>query len=180
MDTVFNFLLTSWVSKVKLASYKKLYKNVLHAWILIRSFTSRGLNMDILRRNTDYAIRAMVHLAKHWQQEPVSTRQIAQEEDISYQLACKLMQRLHKAELIESYRGPKGGFQLCRKPSKINLLEIIETIQGPVSLNRCLMDSTACLRQSTCPVSKKLVKLQGYLETSLRDVTLDELLEGIG
>ncbi len=136
--------------------------------------------MDILRRNTDYAIRAMSHLAKHLQQEPVSTKQIAQKEDISYQLAGKLMQRLHKAKLIESYRGSKGGFQLCRKPSKINLLEIIEAIQGPVSLNRCLMDMTACVRQPTCPVSKKLAKLQKYLESSLSSVTLDELLEGVG
>lgn len=136
--------------------------------------------MDILRRNTDYTIRAMVHLAKHWQQEPVSTKQIAQKEDISYQLACKLLQRLHKAKLVESYRGPKGGFQLCRKPSMINFLEIIEAIQGPVSLNRCLMDMTACVRQPTCPVSRKLAKLQKYLESSLSSITLDELLGGGG
>ena len=132
--------------------------------------------MDILRRNTDYALRAMVNLAGYYGREPVSTREIAQAEDISYQLACKLMQKLHNAGLVKSSMGPKGGFVLCRKPTKINLMEIIRVIQGPLSLNRCVLSKEVCNHQKNCKVTVKLSKLQNYISDYLEGITLDELM----
>ena len=132
--------------------------------------------MDILRRNTDYALRLMIGLAGSYDKGPVSTRTLADEQDVSYQLACKLMQRLHDAKYVESCMGPRGGFRLARPPGKINLLEVVEVIQGPVRLNRCLMSDCACPRGGGCPVRTKITELQGYLEQYLNSVTLDDLV----
>lgn len=136
--------------------------------------------MDILRRNTDYALRAMLNLALHWRQTPVSTRTMSNNMDIPYQLACKLTQKLQKAKLVKSYMGPKGGFRLSKAPSRINLLEIIEVVQGPMSLNRCLVDVSSCIRQPDCPVNKKLSGLQEYITAFLSDITLEQLLGSNG
>lgn len=131
--------------------------------------------MDVLRRNTDYALRAVVNLTAHYGNEPVSTRAIAVEEDISYQLACKLMQKLQKAGLVKSCMGPKGGFQLTREPEMISLMEVVEAIQGPISLNRCLLGVDACPKQKGCSVRAKLVGLQESISGYLTSITLDEL-----
>ena len=131
--------------------------------------------MDIVRRNTDYAIRAMVHLVCNEDDSVISTRTIAQKEDISYQLACKLMQRLSRAGLVKSSMGPKGGFALSRDPSRINLLEIIEAVQGSITVNRCLDEDIGCDRQPGCPVSETLEKLQDYIESFLKKTTLDKI-----
>ena len=134
--------------------------------------------MDLVRRNTDYAVRLMVNLARNYRKGPVSTRTAAAEEDVPYQLACKLMQKMHNAKLLESSMGPKGGFHLSRDPSKISLLELIETIQGPISVNRCLSRTDSCQRQESCPVTAKLAKIQEYIFQYFGGLTLDQFVNG--
>ena len=132
--------------------------------------------MDIIRRNTDYALRAMVHLARKYGGEAVSSRVLAESEDISYQLTCKLMQKLAKAGLVESLMGPKGGFNLKKTPCEITLGEVVVAIQGPVSVNKCLVEGGTCNRQDVCPMGGKLAGLQNTLEEYLDGVTLADML----
>ncbi|MHC4680583.1 MAG: RrF2 family transcriptional regulator [Planctomycetota bacterium] len=127
--------------------------------------------VDVVRRNTDYALRLIVNLARHHGNGPVSTRTAAKEEGVPYQLACKLMQRLHKSELVKSCMGPRGGFSLGREPSQISLREVVETIQGPISINRCLLAADACQRQRYCGARTKLAELQRYVRDFLDRIT---------
>ena len=131
--------------------------------------------MDVIRRNTDYAVRLVVHLAKHYGNEPISTRSAAAEEHVPYQLACKLMQKLNNAKLVTSCMGPKGGFVLAAEPSKINLLEVVEAIQGAINMNRCLLSENTCPNRTTCTVRSKLASIQKNINSGLDGITLDEL-----
>ncbi|HON89978.1 MAG TPA: Rrf2 family transcriptional regulator [Sedimentisphaerales bacterium] len=133
--------------------------------------------MDILRRNTDYALRLMVSLARHGRDASISTRSLAQEQDVPYQLACKLMQQLHAGKLVESYMGARGGFRLGREPGRVSLLDVVEVIQGRLSLNRCLLSKTCCPRTATCPVRAKMGELQNQMEEYLGKVTLADLIQ---
>jgi Rrf2 family protein len=132
--------------------------------------------MDILRRNTDYALRMVVNLAVHHGDGALSTRALAEQGDVSYQLACKLMQKLHAAGIVESDMGAKGGFRLRRGPSEIAIVEVIEAVQGPLRWNRCLLGDGACERQDSCPIRSRMVELQQRTEEYLGSVMLDDLV----
>ena len=133
--------------------------------------------MDVIRRNTDYSIRAMVHIAGRRGGEPVSNKRLADELDIPYHLVCKLMQRLGKAGFVKSCMGPKGGFYLAKDPAEISLLEIIEAIQGRIMLNRCLLGSNRCPQQAVCTIRGSLAELQDDIDGYLRGVTIKALSE---
>ena len=136
--------------------------------------------MSLLRQNTDYALRVMVHLAHDQTDGCISARTLAQEQEISYQFACKILQQLHKANLVKSHMGPAGGFSLSGPPTKIRIVDVIEAAQGPVTLNKCLLGADACKRQPNCPVSRKLAELQEHIDAYLSSTTLSELLKGGG
>ncbi len=133
--------------------------------------------MDVLRRNTDYGLRMMAALAKHFNDgQLISARQLASDGHFSYQLGCKLLQQLHQAELVKSGMGPKGGFTLSREPSKITLLEIIRVLQGEIRLNRCLPGGEGCEFESDCEINTKLSCLQLYINGYLNGITLAEIV----
>jgi Rrf2 family protein len=117
----------------------------------------------------------MVHLAKHYGNGPISTRAAAAEEQVPSQLACKLMQKINNSKLVTSCMGPKGGFVVGAEPSKISLLEVVETIQGPISMNRCVLNEDACSRKTICAVREKLIDIQKSMTRGLAAITLDEL-----
>ena len=131
--------------------------------------------MDVIRRNTDYAIRSMVIIAQVQGEKPISTRAVSETGGIPYQLACKIMQQLHKAGLVKSRMGPSGGFMLGRKRASISLQDIVEAIQGSVSMNKCIGDIDFCRHRPRCAVAAKLEDLQKHISGFLRSVTLEDL-----
>jgi len=134
--------------------------------------------MDVLRRGTDYGLRMMTTLAKHFDNgQLMSARELSKEGHFSYELGCKTLQKLHKAKLVESQMGPTGGFRLSREPGKITLGEIINVLQGGIRLNKCLVGGEGCEFQCECEISVKLDCLQLYIDGYFGGITLEEILE---
>ena len=135
--------------------------------------------MDILRRNTDYALRAMLHLAVSWRQGQgaVSASKIAHDDDIPYKLACKLLYMLRKAKLVRSSSGPTGGFELRKPPRQIRLIEIIGAVQGSVVLTGCLSRGHVCSRPNNCAIREKLKGLQTQIDNYFSKTTLLDMLK---
>lgn len=132
--------------------------------------------MDVIRRNTDYALRLIVGLVENFGGAPISARELAERSNVSYQLGCKMLQKFSSAKLVASRMGAGGGFELAKSPEKISLYQVIEAIQGDICLNRCVPDAKSCPKRPTCIISKKLAALQKYIEGYLKQITLDKLL----
>ncbi len=133
--------------------------------------------MDVIRRNTDYALRLIVGLVENYGGAPISARRLAKSCDVSYELDCKLLQKFSSAKLVVSRMGANGGFKLAKSPEKISLYQAIAAIQGNICLNRCIPDTKSCPKKFTCKIRKKLVALQKYIEEYLKNITLAELLK---
>jgi len=130
--------------------------------------------MQITRR-ADYAIRGMVHLAGKPQDQVSLLSDIAAEIGVSQPFMAKIFQQFNKIGLVRSYRGIGGGFTLGRQPGEITLLEIVEAVEGPIVLNRCVLAEGICSRDSTCTVHPVWKEVQDQMKAILQSVTLDHL-----
>ncbi len=103
--------------------------------------------------------------------------EIAQARDVPKSFLAKILQKLKRAKLVESFRGVKGGFRLARDPSGISLLDVIEAIQGDVGVNVCAVDELACDRSAECVVHPIWKKMSSKIKVLLKEHDLLSLAE---
>jgi Rrf2 family protein len=118
-----------------------------------------------ITRQADYAIRAVVYISKLGPSERAATSQIAQEQHIPPSFLAKIISQLSIAGLLQTSRGARGGVTLAKSPNEITLLDVVEAIDGPIALNECVNDETAChfgdecqLRSIWCDAQDDLVR----------------------
>jgi len=131
--------------------------------------------MEISRR-TDYGVRVIVDLAALPENGRASTQEIAERQSIPAPFLAKIISQLSMSGLVSTYRGSSGGVSLSRPAAEITLLEVIEALDGPVRLNRCVIEPSACPRDDHCPVHGVWAKAQADLTSLLSRTTFDELV----
>jgi Rrf2 family protein len=134
------------------------------------------MNMQITRQ-ADYALRAMLYLARLDANQRAATSQIAEEQEIPPSFLAKIISQLSIAGLIHTSRGARGGVSLARKPEDVSLLDVVEAIDGPITLNECTQDPDLCTFGDSCPLHEVWCETQADLVRKLRDSTFDKLLK---
>ena len=131
----------------------------------------------LLTRGVEYAIEGVLYLARHDPLELVLIREISRATAIPPTFLSKIFQRLASKGLIRSRRGFRGGFQLARPARRITLREIIEALQGPIELHRCLDHLRARGRRHRCRVRRVVRRVQRKVAGILEKTTLEDLLQ---
>jgi len=140
----------------------------------------RSSLMNIGKR-VDYALRALSYLAAQAPGNTVSRREIQTKQDIPAHFLSKIMKRLESGGFVQSYMGARGGFTLKRSPEEINLKEVYECLEGPLTLMGCLEEKErACRYCSVCSQISIWHEAQRILGNYLAGISLQHIAHRSG
>jgi len=129
-----------------------------------------------ITRQADYAVRAVLHLAKVGNAERSATSSIAKEQNIPPSFLAKIISQLSIAGLLHTSRGARGGVTLARDPKDITLLEVVEAIDGPIQLNECVGDNGVCTFDENCPIKPVWCDAQDELVKRLKGTNFAQMI----
>jgi len=133
--------------------------------------------MKLITRNTDYGIRALCFIAKA-KGRVVAVPELVKALKVPRPFLRKILQILTKNGFVRSYKGRGGGFRLARDAKRLYIVEVAETFQGPMNLNECFLKKTVCPNRKSCPLKKKIDKIEKVVISELGSITIAELLKG--
>ena len=125
----------------------------------------------------DYAVRVMVDLAGQPRDASVRTEDLGRRTGVPQAYLSKIIQALAHAGLVRTRRGARGGIALLAEPRAITLRQVIEAVEGPIYLNRCLIRPGACPRDSFCPVHPVWARIQEIVVRELESVRIKDLAD---
>jgi Rrf2 family protein len=131
-----------------------------------------------LTRAADYAVRVMMYLAALNPCERVSLPTIGEATGAPESFLSKVLQGLTRAHLITSRRGPTGGFEISPFGRHASMRDVVESIDGPISLNVCLSLRRSCTRKGWCPAHPVWAKAQEALIAVLSSAMIADLAAG--
>lgn len=126
-----------------------------------------------------YAVLALVDLARHPQEEPVSLAEIAQRQSLPHQYLEQLFSKLRRHHLVISIRGHAGGYVLSRSPGDITIADIINAVEEPMKSTLCSTTSPlGCRGQSSkCLTHYLWAGMDTIIQDYLKTITLEAVLE---
>ena len=130
-----------------------------------------------LSKITDYGIVLLAHLARHGGDAPHAAREVAAEVDLPLPMVSKVLKALARRGLLESQRGPKGGYSLVRAPGEISVSEMVTALEGPVALTECNLGPHICGHEAGCPVRGPWFVINRVVQRALSQVTLADLAD---
>lgn len=123
-----------------------------------------------------YAVTAMLDLALHYEQGPITLADISQRQGISLSYLEQLFARLRKKGLVDSARGPGGGYRLSREAQQISIIDVISAVDESVDATRC-KGLKNCQGDQRCLTHELWEDLSRQISEFLAHITLGELVQ---
>ena len=104
-----------------------------------------------------------------------TAKDLAEVTNIPLPTVTRILKMLSNGELLESQRGPQGGYSLTRNAKDISVAEVIEAMEGPISLTECASDDSICSYEANCAVGKPWKKINKAIREVLQNINLAEM-----
>ena len=132
-----------------------------------------------LSKKADYALMAMKHLALKSDTGSISAREIAEQYDIPIELMAKVLQRLVQRGLLISHQGTRGGYKLSKPTTAISVADVIQAIDGPLTVTACSSEDDQCGQFAKCNIRDPLWRIKDRIVAALATCTLAEIAADI-
>ncbi len=125
---------------------------------------------------SDYAIRIVSCLAQ--EQKRMDARSISEKTNVTLRFALKILRKLVAGNIIKSYKGTHGGYELARPLKDISLKDVIEIVEGEYAFSRCLEGSFCCSREqgTPCTFQRVFAEVSQMVKARLSEATFDKLV----
>ena len=129
----------------------------------------------IYTKTGEYAIRAILHLARQKQDILVMSGQVAEKEDIPAHYLAKILQRMAKFGYVDSFKGRGGGFRITKLAMQSSILDIVERIEGPVITLKCVTGLKECSDEHPCPLHDEWSELRDKIQHLITSKSVGQL-----
>ncbi len=136
----------------------------------------------MLSKKTKYAINALVYIAKHIEDQPISASRIAEEQNIPLKFLESILTELKNARILNSKKGKVGGYSLNGPPEKIHLAKVTRLFDGAIALLPCVTFNfyercEECVDEETCGIRQVAMEIRNETVTRLKNATLSNIIE---
>jgi Rrf2 family protein len=128
-----------------------------------------------LSKKADYALLAMRHMAAHSEKSALSARELAEAYDIPAELLAKVLQKLVRARLLASHQGIHGGYGLSRPPAAISVADVIQAVDGPLTVTACSDSDHSCDQYAKCNIRDPLWRIKDRIVSALAATSVADL-----
>lgn len=131
----------------------------------------------IYTKTGEYAIRAILFLARQPKEALIMSSEIAEKEEIPAHYLAKILQRMAKYGYVDSFKGRGGGFKITELAKKSSILEIVERVEGPVINLKCITGLKECDEENPCPLHEEWSELRNRIYNLISSRTVQEVAE---
>ncbi|UCD94897.1 MAG: Rrf2 family transcriptional regulator [Candidatus Zixiibacteriota bacterium] len=126
-------------------------------------------------RAEEYGILGVIYLSEQPDDRVIALSEIADAKEVPEKFLAKIFQNLTKTGIVRSHRGVKGGFTLSKDPHTVTVRDVVEAIQGPYHLVKCLHDRNCCDKYDYCPIRSVLQEAEVELLEVFDSYTISDL-----